>query len=114
MYEQRQVRHPQGGLLARVQSQDYHHEARFLKIKHYITIFSHNKQHFSFKAIVMAVDAVRDRMRSELELEHKKYNWKEGEEGFVPTEGEDWITLVTLPTLGSQEFYNISNSVNRP
>ncbi len=45
---------------------------------------------------------VRDRRREDIELKHKRYTWKEGEEGFVPTQGEDWMQLITLPALGSE------------
>ncbi len=53
---------------------------------------------------------VRGRHKEAIELDHKRYTWKEGEEGFVATEGEDWIKLVTFPMLGSESVQVVSGS----
>ncbi len=60
------------------------------------------KRHIFNSNLSLAVRMVRDRRREDIELKHKRYTWKEGEEGFVPTQGEDWMQLITLPALGSE------------
>lgn len=54
---------------------------------------------FLIAVIKVAMKDYLAKFKWKLEYRYKVWNWEAGEAGFVPDEGKDWFTIVTIPCM---------------